>query len=194
MVLRDANNPAQQGITKRNDANIDDGTVPLRREVHTSPLSIGRVIGGLFLKKLSVRPRELIFVVVILPSRTCACAFARAASGGWEGWWYGGGELGGWATPPPVGPCFRRNLIPRRPNFGKTQTGLPNCTKTTTLFRLFRVREHTKFFTSIVRKVNIVTRRHNLRIRHQKTETQRALLGFSGGGWRERRGKKTREP
>ena len=39
---------------------------------------------------------------------------------------------------------------------------------------------HTKFFTSIVRKVNIVTRRHNLRISYQKTQTQRALLGFSG--------------
>ena len=41
-------------------------------------------------------------------------------------------------------------------------------------------RKHTKFFTSKVRKVNIATRRHNLRILYQKPQTQRALLGFSG--------------
>ena len=28
-------------------------------------------------------------------------------------------------TPPPVGPWCRRNLIPRRPNSAKNQTGLP---------------------------------------------------------------------
>ena len=39
---------------------------------------------------------------------------------------------------------------------------------------------HTKFFSSKVRKVNIVTRRHTKRILYQKTQTQRALLGFSG--------------
>ena len=29
-------------------------------------------------------------------------------------------------TPQDVGPCFRRNFIPRRPNLGKNQPGLPN--------------------------------------------------------------------
>ena len=31
-----------------------------------------------------------------------------------------------WRTPPDVGPWCRRNFIPRRPNFRKNQTGLPD--------------------------------------------------------------------
>ena len=38
-------------------------------------------------------------------------------SGEWPAWF---------STPQDVGPCFRRNFIPRRPNLGKNQPGLPN--------------------------------------------------------------------
>ena len=36
------------------------------------------------------------------------------------------GGLASLVTPQDVGPCFRRNFIPRRPNLGKNQPGLPN--------------------------------------------------------------------
>ena len=56
------------------------------------------------------------------------CVVLVVLFGGWVVWCFGGG-FGGWVvlvTPPAVGPCFRRNFIPGRPNFAKKQTGLPN--------------------------------------------------------------------
>ena len=43
-----------------------------------------------------------------------------------------------------------------------------------------RNKHTTTFFTSKVRQPFFFKRRHNLRILYQKTQTQRAVLGFSG--------------